>query len=386
MPKAIKGKTDLWTTRPDVASMLVNKDFGYTVTSGTHKKADFICPDCGAIIKNKIIRKVCSDGLKCPRCYDGISYPEKLMSCIFDELGIIPQRDVSMPWSEKKRYDFYVEEFSLIVETHGLQHYSNKTSFSCGNHRDEKSNDEYKKNLAIKNGIEHYIEIDCRKSDFDYIYNSVMNSEMLNIFNFDDVNWDYVKIYSLKSLLVETCELYNSGIYSISDIACKLGLYDGTVVDYLRKGTKAGLCNYQETRHYRDDNTWYKKDMICVDTQKIYHGLDEVAADGYNPSQVSALCNHYPHINTVGGHNWCFLDEYNPETFIMKPYDERGVPKRVICYETNKIYNKLIDVKEDGFSPSAVSQVCNGKQNSHKHKHFDFVDDEDIKQLKLYSL
>ena len=150
MPKAIKGKTDLWTTRPDVASMLVNKDFGYTVTSGTHKKADFICPDCGVIIKNKIIRKVCSDGLKCPRCYDGISYPEKLMSCIFDELGIIPQRDSSMPWSEKKRYDFYVEEFSLIVETHGFQHYSNKASFSRGNHRDEKSNDEYKKNLAIK--------------------------------------------------------------------------------------------------------------------------------------------------------------------------------------------------------------------------------------------
>lgn len=374
MPRAIKGKTDLWTTRPDVASMLVDDELGYNVTSGTHKKADFICPDCGSIIKDKYIRKVCSDGLKCPVCYDGISYPERLLYNIFINIGITPIKDKVLPWSNNKRYDFYIEEYSTICETHGLQHYSAKASFSCGNHRDEYHNDVYKRNLAIENGIEHYIELDCRKSDFDYIYNSIMNSEMPNIFNLDDVDWDCVKIHSLKSLLIEACELYNSKIYSISDIAYKLGLYDGTVVDYLRKGTKAGLCNYQEIRHYRDDNTWYKKDMICVDTQKIYHGLDEVAADGYNPSQVSALCNHHPHINTVGGHNWCFLDEYDPETFVMKQCDERGIPKRVLCEETNKIYEKLIDTKQDGFNPSCVSQVCNGNASHHRHKHFRFID------------
>ena len=181
-------------------------------------------------------------------------------------------------------------------------------------------------------------------------------------------------ILYIKSLLIKTCKLYSGGVHSISDIACKLSLYDDTVVDYLRRGTNVGLCNYQELRHYRDDNTWYKRDMICVDTQKIYHGLNEVAADGYNPSQVSALCNHHPHINTVGGHNWSFLDEYDPKTFIIKQCDERGIAKRVLCEETGKIYERLIDTKQDGFTPSAVSKVCNGKMKSHKHKHFKFID------------
>ena len=366
MPIAIRGETDLWTTSPDIAAMLVNKEFGYTVTSGSHKKADFICPDCGTIVKDKIIRKVCSDGLKCPSCYDGISYPEKFMSCVFNELGIVPKRDSGTSWSGKKRYDFYVEEFSLIVETHGMQHYSKRHGFHVSNNRDEKLNDEYKKNLAIENGIEHYIELDCRISDFNYIKNSVINSELVNIFDMSLVNWDNVKIGSLKSLMIKACYLYNSGISSANKIAEMLNIDRSTSLDYLHKGTDMGLCNFITYTN--------KKDMICVDTQKIYHCLDDVAADGYNPSQVSALCNHHPHINTVGGHNWSFLDEYDPETFVMKPYDERAIPKRVLCEETNKIYDKLIDVKADGFTPSAVSQVCNGKRNSHKHKHFKFID------------
>lgn len=378
MPRAIKGKTDLWTTRPDVASMLVDKELGYTVTSGTHKKADFICQDCGSVIKDKYIRKVCSDGLRCPFCHDGISYPEKFMSCVFNELGIVPVRDSGMPWSGKKRYDFYIEELSLIVETHGYQHYSKRHEFHTSSNRDEKSNDEYKRNLALKNGIEHYIELDCRMSDFDFIKSSVMNSELVNLLDIDSINWDNVKIGSLKSLMIEACSIYNSGVSSASQIAQILKIDKSTSLDYLHKGTEIGLCNYIPYSNRRD--------MICVDTQKIYHSLDEVAADGYNKSQVSALCNHYPHINTVGGHNWCFLDEYNPETFIMKPYDERAIPKRVICYETGKIYERLVDVQQDGFSPSGVSNVCNGRRKHYKHKHFGFVDEEDIEQLRLYAL
>ena len=33
MSRVNKGKTDLWTTRPDVASMLVDKELGYTISS-----------------------------------------------------------------------------------------------------------------------------------------------------------------------------------------------------------------------------------------------------------------------------------------------------------------------------------------------------------------
>lgn len=366
MSRVNKGKTDLWTTRPDVAYMLVDKELGYIVMQGSHKSSDFVCPNCGTIVKNRVISTVCKNGLRCPFCYDGISYPEKFMSCVFNELGIVPVRDSGMPWSGKKRYDFYIEELSLIVETHGLQHYSKRHEFHTSNNRDEQSNDEYKRNLAFKNGIEHYVELDCRLSDFDFIKNSVMNSKLVDLLDIDSINWDNVKIGSLKSLMIEACNIYNSGVFSASQIAQILKIDKSTSLDYLHKGTEIGLCNYIPYSNRRD--------MICVDTQKIYHSLDEVAADGYNKSQVSALCNHYPHINTVGGHNWCFLDEYDPETFVMKQCDERGIPKRVLCEETNKIYEKLIDTKKDGFNPSCVSQVCNGNASHHRHKHFRFID------------
>lgn len=363
MPKAIKGKTDLWTTRPDVASMLVDKKLGYTIMQGSHKSSDFICPNCGAIVKNRVISTVCKNGLKCPVCYDGISYPEKFMSCVFDELGISPIRDSVIYWSEKKRYDFYVEEFSLIVETHGMQHYSRRHGFHVSNKRDEKSNDAYKKNLAIKNGIKHYIELDCRLSNFDYIKNSVMHSELIDLFDMSVVNWDNVKIGSLKSIIIEACNLYNSGISSANQIAQILKIDNSTAIDYLHKGTGVGLCNYNFTR---------EKQIICIETKKTYFSLMSVEEDGFNMSQVSACCHHKA--ITAGGCHWCFLDEYDNYKILEPANYSCGKTKRVICIEDNKIYKRLEDVRKDGYNPTNVSQVCNGRRNTHRHKHFKFID------------
>lgn len=365
MPKSIVGETDLWTTSPHIASMLVDKDIGYRVTKGSHKKADFICPNCGNFERDKIIRKVCTDGLRCSVCSDGISYPEKLMSCVLNAIDVDYIRDSGTKWSGKKRYDFYIEDMSVIIETHGVQHYSAKASFSHHNSRDEHNNDEYKKELAMLNGISHYIELDCRQSDFNYIYNSIMQSDIPRIFDLSNVDWNDIQALSLKSDIIKACDIYNSGVTNTIDIAKMLHLDRSTVIDYLVRSHDAGLCDYTSDKC---------RPMICVDTGKIYNHLDDVKNDGYNPSQVCACCNNYKHVNTCGGHNWCFLDEYDPETYIMKQCDERGIPKRVLWIETGKIYNRLVDSKKDGFTPSAVSQVCNGKSQHHKHQHFKFVE------------
>lgn len=362
MPKAIIGETDLWTTSPNIAAMLVDKDIGYHVTSGSHKKAGFICPDCGTIIHDKIIRKVCTNGLKCPVCSDGISYPEKLMSCLLTSIGVDYVRDSGTEWSDKRRYDFYIKDMSLIIETHGIQHYSKDAAFAHENTRNEYSNDKYKRELALSNGIQNYIELDCKKSDFDYIYNSIMQSNIPILFDLSSVDWNEIRISSLKSNVIKACDVYNSGITSIMKIADILNLDISTVRDYLIRANDAGLCNYTTNKC---------KPVICVDYNKIYQRLEDVEKDGYNISQVSQCCNGKA--LTSGGCNWCFLDEYNPETYVMKKSNGSGTPKRILCIETGKIYEKQAYVEEDGFNPVMVSKVCKGLAKHHRHKHFKYI-------------
>lgn len=91
------------------------------------------------------------------------------MSCLLDFLNVTYIRDTTIPWSGDKRYDFYIEDMSLIIETHGVQYYLPEKAFNKDNARDEAVNDEYKKKLALDNGIKNYVELDCRNSDFNYI-------------------------------------------------------------------------------------------------------------------------------------------------------------------------------------------------------------------------
>lgn len=362
MGRVVKGKNDLWTTHPEIAKLLLNKDDGYTLSKESHKKADFKCPNCGIVIRNKIVRSVGQYGLKCPNCSDGISYPEKFVSCLLDFLKVSYVRDTAVPWSGDKRYDFYIEDMFLIIETHGAQHYSLEKAFNKDNARDEIDNDAYKKKLALDNGIKNYVELDCRNSDFNYIKNSILNSKLTSMFDFDNVDWNQVGQNSLKSKVLEVCNVYNSGIKSTIKIANMLNLHITTVRDYLGRCADVGLCDYSPDRH---------KQIICVDTGEIYPSLQAVGDAGFNMSQVSECCHGTA--KTCGGYNWCFYDEYNPDTYVMKKPKIDNALKRVLCVETGDIYESLTLVAEDGFSPSAVSRVCCGELQHHKKFHFEYI-------------
>ena len=362
MSTVVRGKTDLWTTHPEIAKLLLNKEDGYILSKESHKKADFRCPHCHTVIKNKIVRSVWRHGLKCPVCSDGISYPEKFVACLLEHLGISYVRDNTMPWSNDKRYDFYIEDMSLIIETHGVQHYSSEKVFCKENARDEADNDLYKRELALSNGIGHYVELDCRNSDFNYIKTSVLNSELSLLFNLDNIDWNQVGKASLKSKVLEVCELYNSGVKSRTKISNALNLHISTVIDYLTRCADVGLCDYSTDRH---------KKIICVDTGEIYPSLQSVSEAGFNMSQVSECC--HGKAMTCGGYNWCFYEEYDPDTYVIKKPRSTNTPKRVLCVETGEIYEKLTDVKEDGYTPSAVSRVCRGKLEHHKYRHFKYI-------------
>jgi len=248
--KILAGFNDLWTTNPKVANLLVDKNVGYVISEFSHLKYDFECPNCHKIIKNKSVYKVSTCGLQCPNCSDGISYPEKFMSNMLSQLNIEYCHDCSLEWSDIKRYDFYIKSMSIIIECHGEQHYSNKTRW-INNVEKQIDNDNYKKNLAMSNGIKHYIELDCRQSSCDYIKKSIVNSELNELFNLSIIDWEKCDLESQNSNVIKVVNLWNNGIKSVSDISNVMKLHRQTITRYLKRMAKLGLCDYDGKEQMR---------------------------------------------------------------------------------------------------------------------------------------
>lgn len=294
----IVGETDLWTTRPDVAMLLFDKDVGYTLKENSNKKVDFVCPTCGAVLKDKYVGNVSKQGLSCEFCSDGISFSEKFVSNMLTQLGADFIHDRCTPWSNNRRYDFYVDDMSLIIETHGAQHYK-----QIKNRRDEKPNDMFKRNMAKENGIRNYVELDCRISSLEYVVDSIKNSLLSDLFNLSKVNWTDCLNATKTTNVSLVCSLWNDGVKSPREISDITGIHISSVIPKLKLGRTLGLCDYIEG-YKRNKNRC--KQVMCVETGKIYESILSVKEDGYCNVHVSNCCNNK--CDTAYGLHWKFID------------------------------------------------------------------------------
>ena len=148
--KADSGETDLWTTRPDIAQLLVDPEDGYLYSQFSHKKIKFLCPIC----KNQFLQDlnhVSQRGLSCPNCSDNISFPNKFMREILLSLNVDFEPEYSPIWIKPKRYDFYFEHNNkkyIIEMDGGLGHGNDPPNGTFWFDKDlSKSLDEYKDNV-----------------------------------------------------------------------------------------------------------------------------------------------------------------------------------------------------------------------------------------------
>lgn len=302
------GETDMWTTRPDMAKMLKNPEDGYKYFATGGQKVDWICPCCNSVIKDKVINNVNMFGLSCPNCSDGISFGEKFVHELLTQLKVDFIYDRITAWSKNKRYDFYIPTMKMIIEIHGIQHYERSFVNCSDNARDartleeEKQNDCYKKTLALHNGIEHYIQLDCRISDFDHIKQSILNSELNILLDLSIIDWNKCFKSTFNSNVIICSDLWNSGMKSTKDIANYIGFNISSVILYLKRAAKIGLCNYE--LNYKKNKSRYKK-VLCVETQKIYEYIGRVKEDGYNYAIISKCCRGLR--ETAYGMHWKFI-------------------------------------------------------------------------------
>ena len=234
---------------PWMIDLGVTEEDAKNYTYGSDKKIYIECPDCGKTKKIRISDIYKSHSIGCS-CGDGISYPEKLMESVLIQLNVEYERQYRIDLSQKKIYDFYLTDYNTIIETHGVQHY--KESTRGRSLKEEQENDGFKKELALKNGIEHYIIIDCRQSTLNWVKNNILDSELNELFDLSNINWTQCEEYALKNKVREVCSYYkeHQGISTI-DLAKEFSISRPTIIKYLKQGTKLGWCKYDAKEELR---------------------------------------------------------------------------------------------------------------------------------------
>ena len=276
----VNGINDLNTTNPEISKLLLNYEDGFKYTKNSGQSLDWKCPICGKIHKDKKITNISKVGLSC-NCSKTKSYPNRFMHWLLINLNIHFEEEKTFCWSNNRKYDFYLSDFNIIIEMMGKQHYE-KCSFTTRTLEEEQINDDYKNEIAIDNGIKKYICIDCTYSDFNYIKNNVLNSDLNNVINFKMVDWDFVQVKSETNILNEIAKYWNDGIYDTKLIGEKVGLTSSPVVKHLKKCEQFGLIEKFDKEKINKQkvkkivSTYYQhyaKPMQCIENDLVFGSM-----------------------------------------------------------------------------------------------------------------
>jgi len=364
--KLIIGKNTLWDTHPEVAEMLVIQEEGYKNRYTSEKKLDWICPECGEIVKQKSIHNTVANGLVCPICGNTRSKGHRIVNSILSSIGIEYINEKTFYWSDQKSYDIYLEDINCIIEVNGIQHYEycDLLRMSGKTIDEEQANDAYKKEIALNNGIIHYIVIDARKSDYGFIINNIQNnSDFTNLFNIDNVNWDKILTSVSNSEILKICDLYNNGI-TVTEIE-KIVHMSGTVIQrHLHTFTNVGLCNYKGL----EENA---VPVICITTGEEFKNLKD-AGNKYNidPNGISFVCNGLRNRKYAGKSEdgtklkWLLKSDYDNKTeqeildlLNIKKINKINGASKVVCLNTKEVFDKIVDAQKK-YKNSGISDCC----------------------------
>lgn len=271
--RVIIGYNDFNTKYHELSEHLVNKKDGEDKSSST-TKVKWLCKKCNNIYLDSL-SNVVRRGILCPFCESSYSFGEGVMEQILYFLNVDYKHNTSFKWSNKKKYDFYIPNKKTIIEIHGKQHFARGFENLGGKTlQEEINNDKYKRNLALNNGILHYIEIDCRNSSINWIKNNILNNQdFCEIFDISTFNWDGL-IYNYNNYNIDNISsLWNKG-YSVCQISDELGLDRHYVQKQLTMYAKIDKIDYSQeiskNRKYRIVSSKKSKPIKCITTNQFF--------------------------------------------------------------------------------------------------------------------
>lgn len=254
-------------TVPHINSIVANKETHWMIpyfqggydeakkyAPQSNRKIFFKCPDCnnpkdkGMIISDMYINR----SISCPNCSDGFKYPEKFMYSILKQLDIDFETQYSPKYlklnNRQKRSDFYVSSMKLIIETDGSLGHKGGRTHGCSKKTLEEciEVDQWKDEQHKLHGL-HTVRINCFKSNCEYIKNNILNSELVDYFNFENIDWNKANNFAwFSNFKKEVCEYWNikEDWESVVSLSKKFNIGRTSTLNYLNRGTKLGWCNY----------------------------------------------------------------------------------------------------------------------------------------------
>lgn len=302
----LNDKNKISTLRPDLIKYFVNEEDVNNYTIGSGREVLLECPNCKTP-KKMVIKTLSRQGFSCSKCSDGISTPEKFCLNLLEQLNIEYEKEKKFEWSQNKRYDFYIPSLNTIIETHGEQHFIESNLKKRGL-AEEQKNDTLKMNM-IKNNIEKYIVVDCRKSDFKHLKENFIFS-LKDIFDLSNINWNEIWLKSQKSIIIDVWESWENRKEedTIKELAKKHQISTATFTRYLKKGKEISKCDYTPGENEKIGMIGRKKVcqfMLDGTFVKEYDSVIQAHKEtNISKSGVSNCCNKKQ--KTAGGFKWEF--------------------------------------------------------------------------------
>lgn len=279
------GYNDIATKRPDLAEILLNKEDAYKYPITSKVKLKWICPDCGEIIE-ACPSDVYYHRLVCPKCSDGLSYPNKFIYNVLKQTDTkfdFIKREYRPEWCSftlsngKSKYGIYDIYFSVngieyVVEMDGEFHNKSYTNSKL-TIEEIKEIDSIKDKLAHEHNI-NMIRIDCaycNENRFQYIKENICNSKLAEIIDLNNVDFDECNKQSLSSLVIRVGKLWNDG-YTVGKILDELAISETTVRSYLIMCNNMGLTNY--TKEESMNRSRCRK-VYCTTLNILFNGATE---------------------------------------------------------------------------------------------------------------
>lgn len=345
--RLLVGYNDYATTHPNHTLLLKDKEEAKTFTHSSTKRVDVVCPICGT---EKTIRvaDLTKHGMSCPKCSDKISYPNRFMWNLLSQLKVEFDNEIAFDWSQNRRYDFIVG--NNIIEMDGGFHKGSKYN----SYETVKEIDNLKDELAISNGY-NIIRIECYTSDFEYIKNKILDSELIKILKIDEINWvELEKELILNNLVKVASNIFNEclGVKNISDMAKLMNVTTAKFSAFLRTATRIGVANYnaKDSRNGMYDvnrGLDFGKECVCLNDGKVYPSCKEAERE-YNLTKdsVGRICRG----ERLSVHNLRFdfvntTKEIQDKKKLMEVNKEKpsGNMRSIMCIETGIVYESIAD-------------------------------------------
>lgn len=278
--KRIFEGNSLWSHK-HIRKYIIDEKEAKSISPNSEVLIKVKCDNCGKnknILPTNLFRR---GHIACNQCSTHTSYPELFFSAYNEilKLKFVPQQR----FDDFKGYifDFVNYETRIIVETHGMTHYQEATGSWKDTHKNTTMSDEAKRKYCKENDW-LFIELDCRKSEFDFIKNNINSNDFLTKIKSKDVPKiidliNHNREYPVSKII----EMYVERKMSTTDIG-KIYKYTPTTIGNILKKNNIEL---------RGCGDFSRKPVLCIETGIAYDSArTAMKQTGINDNSIGRAC------------------------------------------------------------------------------------------------